>query len=67
MEGKFGRSAEKHQDLEVSLKTAKKEKQIGARVDEELFYEAQEFALKKRTSLKNVVSEALKEYLEKHK
>lgn len=67
MEGKFGRSTEKHQDLEVSLKTVKKEKQIGARVDEDLFYEAQEFALKKRTTLKNVVEEALREYLEKHK
>lgn len=67
MEGKFGRSADKHQDLEVSLKTAKKEKQIGARVDEDLFYEAQEFALKKRTSLKSVVEVALREYLDRNK
>lgn len=56
-----------HQNLNTVLKTAKKEKQIGARVDEDLFYEAQEFALKKRTTLKNVVEEALREYLKNHK
>lgn len=56
-----------HQNLSTVLKTAKKEKQIGARVDEDLFYEAQEFALKKRTSLKNVVEIALREYLDRNK
>lgn len=65
--GKFTRSeTSEHQNLTKAIKAIKKEKQIGARIDEDLFYQAQEFALKQRTAFKNIVEQALKEYLEKH-
>lgn len=63
--GKFSRTTE-HQNLTAAIKTTKKEKQIGARIDEDLFYQAQEFALKQRTPFKNIVEQALRDYLEKH-
>lgn len=63
--GKFSRTTE-HKNLTAAIKSIKKEKQIGARIDEELFYQAQEFALKQRTPFKNIVELALREYLENH-
>lgn len=67
MEGKFGRSQRStHQDLTPSLKTAQKKKQTGARIDEDLFYEVQLFAVTQRTTFQNVVEQALREYLDKY-